>query len=569
VPAKPISKALATPLAAIAVVVVAATVINLPTLAFGQPAGHGADVNVNWLIAFASQFPADTLYPRWLPEQHHGAGSPAFFFYAPLPFYITASAFALPGLDLDPKVQVAVGFWIMTVLAGLSFLFYARSRVSATAAVIGALIYLTLPYHLEIDYWRRVAFGEYAAYIWVPLCLWSVDRLLRENRVSLSLAVSYALLITSHLPSALLMSGFILVYLLVGLERTKAARQLITFALSIALGTALAGAYLVPALLLQDSVHSEMLWTGDNEFTNWFFFDGSDEPNPGFTDRLFLVLVLSGGAFAVLWVDLARRRGRAVALGPGLPWLLFAALAWLLMTPLSLPLWHALPLLQKVQYPWRAALALDMATAMVLATALERAVAARDSLAKGVVAACAASLVLTTASGMWKARNHLEPFRSAAELAREAFLLETRHDAPAFLPVWVEVDEEEVPRLVGARERVQVPAGLGRATVTTWRARRIDIDLELEAAARVSVRQFYFPGWEAVEEGRRLAIEPEPPAGLIAFEAPAGRYRVALRLAPLAEETGGAALSAAAALVLAGVWAARLRRRRRAAHKDP
>src|SRR3954447_10265335 len=50
-----------------------------------------------WLDQFARELTPGTLYPRWLPQSHHGLGSPVFYYYPPFAFYL-GSVFVFAGL---------------------------------------------------------------------------------------------------------------------------------------------------------------------------------------------------------------------------------------------------------------------------------------------------------------------------------------------------------------------------------------------------------------------------------------------------------------------------------------
>ena len=77
-------------LTCLALVAVVATLICLPTFIYGAPYGHDTVYHMVYLSDFTAQLRDGDWYPRWLTHLNGGAGSPAFFFYAPVPFYIGA-----------------------------------------------------------------------------------------------------------------------------------------------------------------------------------------------------------------------------------------------------------------------------------------------------------------------------------------------------------------------------------------------------------------------------------------------------------------------------------------------
>ena len=104
---------------------------------------------------------------------------------------------------------------------------------SAAAACIAAIVYLLLPYHLEIDLWRRQAFGEFTAYLWIPLILIFTRRIVSSSRGFTGLAASYAGLLYTHIPVALLFSPFLLAYAVLYAPRDELVSRITRFFLSL------------------------------------------------------------------------------------------------------------------------------------------------------------------------------------------------------------------------------------------------------------------------------------------------------------------------------------------------
>jgi hypothetical protein len=185
------------------------TVACLPLLHQGAMTGHSLHYNLAWAEGFGAQLRGGEPYPRWLVDGNAGGGSPAFFFYAPLPYYLTT----LPQLfcpGCAAPVRLAQGEWLILLLAGAAFYRFARRAAPPAAALGGALLYTLLPYHFTIDLLERQALGEFAAFIWPPLLLLAVERVAaRACGGAAGLALAWAGLLFTHLPSALLFAPFL------------------------------------------------------------------------------------------------------------------------------------------------------------------------------------------------------------------------------------------------------------------------------------------------------------------------------------------------------------------------
>src|SRR5690606_25388094 len=249
-------------------------------------------------------------YPRWLMHLNHGAGSPVFYFYGPLPFYIAAvPALLLAGSKLT--IQLAFAEWLLIALSGLAFYRYARGgSFGVASSFICAALYMVLPYHFEIDLWRRQDLGELANYIWMPLLLYYTDKTFEGREAMVGLAIVYALLMLSHLPSALLFSIALGCYVLVTLWHQRSCRYLHRFVAALGLGIALTGIYWVPALFSEQYVRADQLWTPYFDYHRWFFpvEVPPDSHSRAFVDRLFSVIATTTIMFAMFWLVAFRWR---------------------------------------------------------------------------------------------------------------------------------------------------------------------------------------------------------------------------------------------------------------------
>jgi len=251
------------------VLLLAAVVLMAPSLALGTLISHSSPQNLTWASQFSEQFRAGVLYPRWMPDSFDGLGSPAFYFYPPVPFWIDALVSVATANLLSVPYRLAVTTALILFVSGVTMHAWLRqTTASATAALVGAVAYMAAPYHL-LDHYTRGAFAEFTAYALLPLVMLAIRRTVEERRWGLPLlAGSYAALLASHLPTALLCSVTVIpAYVLFS---TRSPARLLRCAAGGVLGIGLAAAYLVPALALQGWISSEQLWASFYRPENWF-----------------------------------------------------------------------------------------------------------------------------------------------------------------------------------------------------------------------------------------------------------------------------------------------------------
>ncbi len=526
-----------------------------PMLWYGASNGHSIIYNLVWLKSFSTQLMQGDWYPRWLMDMNHGAGSPAFYFYAPLPFYLAS----IPDLlvpDGKLTLLLAWGEWLILGLSGAAFFQYARRRYSLSVAWFCAVIYMLLPYHFEINLWRRQDIGELTNYIWMPLILYYTEKLFDGRRAFAGLAMCYALMMLSHLPSALLFSIAIGGYVAMLLWFRHSWRHLPRFTAAIAVGILLAGVYWVPALTSEQYVRSEKLWTPYFDFHHWFF-PLNDAPHHDlgsrdFADRLFTMIGVSTAIFSLCWLPAFRWR-ETIGTKKLFGCLVLIGVAWFLMSPLSTFVWETAPELWKVQFPWRIAMVVDLAAAIAVLHALHCLQVHRDWFS-------ALALVIALAALSWgmltmNVKHKLDPFDNPWWITGRDTAVRNGLDAPEYTTAWNRSTSADTSAEIAGAEQLVYEADAGAIDIVQWLPRHIALQVNLQKPVALRVRQFYFPNWRAtLESGQALVLTPAEQTGLLEMNLPAGDYRLDLRLEKLPQEWIGLGVSLGGlALLIGGV----------------
>ncbi len=401
----------------------------------------------------------------------------------------------------------------------------------------------------------------------MPLILHCTEHLLdagnAEPRFAIAgLGLAYAALMFSHLPSGLLFSICLGAYVLVRQLRACSPPALRRFAAGIALGVALAAVYWVPALFAQQYIQSDKLWTPYFDFHRWLYPATAEQGNP-FARRLIALIDVTTLVFALLcaavWLQGRARFARL------LPALVLMGCAWFLISPASVWLWEYAPALWKVQFPWRAVIAMDFATAIAAMFALQ---GLRDRIEPRqavLVAGAGAALLFCLATA--DIRNTLGPVDNARAITTGFYAVRDGLDAPEYTTPWSQLSPRDIvsdDRLFD--DEIDYNEQNGVVRVVEWAPREIALNVKLQRPTDLEIRQFYFPHWKVFAQNLRIALHPQPAkrTGLMRIRAPAGQYQLRLAMVPLVQELIGGAVSLVALLVvfalLRGQLAAALRR---------
>jgi hypothetical protein len=522
------------------VLAAAAALLLLPSLVLGTLISHSSPQNLTWASQFAEQVRAGILYPRWMPGSFDGLGSPAFYFYPPLPFWIDALVSVITANALSVSYRLAVTTTVILFLSGLAMhTWLLRIGGKRTAALVGAIAYMAAPYHL-FDTYTRGALAESTAYAVLPVVMLGLRLTLEKVRWGLPLLVlAYAALLLSHLPTALLCSiTAIPAYVLFS---TRSPALLLRCAAGGALGIGLAAIYLLPAIELQPWISADELWTSFYRASNWFVMAPERWVDPD-TMRVIGSIVLAaallavGLSFALLQLpdgEGRRQLGFWVAL----------SLACLILVAGLVPWFWDMPLVGKVQFPWRLLMVVEFAllTALCLTPLAElRRIVVYVFAAAGVALVPGAVLIVTDA-------------RARIEFVARTGALD-RHDVKEYQPAGYKLAGSRYADL-GVEQLKDTPAITCTPAAATCRADgerfgALRVTVDSGAPTSVVLRRFFFPAWK-LDAG--FPLGPSEPLRLVSFTTPAGHTVARLDRAALPVERWGWVISGVSLLLLAGL----------------
>jgi hypothetical protein len=438
---------------------------------------------------------AGNVYPRWLPELNSGAGSPVFYFYGPLPFYLTAPF----QLVVGPRETVVLGIWLMLGLSGQAFYSFASSFTKTMSAVAASIAYMAMPYHFLVDVWVRSDFGELAAYIMIPLCLLCASRLSVRVSWAFGLAASYSGLLAAHLPSALLFTPFLVATCAYVAWRGNFVDISLKCMFAACLSVALAASYVVPAISYQYMIHAD----------HWSAYRPSQ--NPLFShlqigiDLLLDAIVANSALVIAIYAMILLASGQLLKM---IPWLLIATTVIFFVSPLAAGLWDSLPaLFDKVQFSWRSLILLDVALCMLFALSLDGRIvsfhAVLGLMLLNVIAASIVFLVLGARGGPAGLMRRSEPY--------EDFLIQARFQPIEYLPSCLTIQGNEWS--AGGPERI-----LARS---------------MKEMTQSQLAVFYYPFLDARSGGNSVFAYCDAKTGFMSVGPHKGPVTVKPRLLPL------------------------------------
>jgi len=572
-----------TPLFPISVLILAGIILTAPVLIYGIPffSDDAVTHHAVWYVRFSEQLWAGDLYPRWLMGMNNGLGSPVFFYYPPVLFFVTSLLRPFFRGDSHGWYQLGLSASAALIASGICAYAWLKQIADRNSALTAAVLYMATPYHLASDLYVRGALAEYWAFIWMPLILFFVHRLVQGQRLAVAgCALSYALLVMTHLPTTLIFSPIPVCYAFYMASPSRRIRDTGWTVGALTLGAGVSFVYLWPALTTQQFVFLERMTAGYFSYKNWLFFTNlSIWP----IEKLLVLLTTADLAIIACCTFLITRAGANVVTARlNAFWYVVASAGILMMTQLSAPIWLGVSVLRKIQFPWRFNAIVSLATTALLAMAIS-AFKKRESRSLRIAITTASLFIFAwipaTGWAIWQAY----PFHNAdqEEVNYKTREIEQEREVPEYYPRWnlpmaemnweSSVNEEEwdgqlnkkfeslvqrVGESGGTLSKVKIIEGTGEVKVIDWNPGEIRLQTATSTGMRLYVSQFYYPNWTAqlFSESSKLDIQPSRPDGLISLFVPQGEHEVLLRLKQSSAETVGQITSLTSiAIVLAYV----------------
>jgi hypothetical protein len=208
---------------------------------------------------------------RWLPNLVGLYGYPFFNFYAPLSYYVAVFFHLLGfGILFSLKLTIFLGF----LSSGIGMYYFARDMFGSKPALISAISYIFVPYHL-VDIYVRGDLAEFFCFGFLPLIFLFMHRLAvtKKHKYIVLTSLCYGLLVLTHNITAMLFSFICVGYICyLSVTNGKKIEVFSKLALSLLLGLGLSVFFWLPALLEKKFTNLELITTGYLDIKNHFIY---------------------------------------------------------------------------------------------------------------------------------------------------------------------------------------------------------------------------------------------------------------------------------------------------------
>ena len=480
------------------------------------------------------------IWPRWASLEAHGYGAPIFNFNYMLPYFIIRFFWQLTGSLLHGSQ-----LFMMATLLGSAFGMYVfvASLFSVSAAILAAVVYAYMPYHLMTVYLYG-GYGEALAFVWLPLFAYFYVQFIKapSKRWNGVLAVvMLALLILTHNLSALMAIPFIYSLVFVVSSDVPVSVRIRNTVISAASSILLTTWFWLPSIAEQQYTKLSVLFEKETALRRYFFqmiapivensFSALRLIPPSYYSYAIGIPTILIFCFTTLFLFQQIMSGKGWKEEKTRIGIFY--LTWFIVTlgmtrAWSEPLWKLLPAqMNFLSYPYRFFFLNAFATAILAGFVLTR---LRAMYPQNITNLFSVGLIAFT---VWQGVIYAHPaidrfgfgetYFSYEQTVREAPFTHKNMGYIEFIPRTA--DSDFVNGLDGsqAHPRVEIISGQGSVELTKQQAQDLYIRVLAEDSVQLRVNILYFPGWQGVLHGVKKFPKVDAQGRMI-FVLPKGRY---------------------------------------------
>lgn len=520
------------------------------------------------------------LFPRWVGILGFGYGYPLFNFYPPLIYYL-GELFHLSGFSFiwSIKLMIISGF----ILAAWGIYYLIKDLLGRWPAILGAAVYTYFFYH-AVNVYVRGALAEFFAMAVLPFVFLFLHKLYRKSNLknSFYFGLSLAMLILTHpliaLP-AVIFIGFSFLFHLFLLKEGK-GNFVKYFMAGTVIGLTLSAFFWLPSLAekkytLTDKVLTTELADYKKHFvcpyqfwySPWGYGGSGEDCQSGLTFQLGKIPILLAAVSLALSLLVRKKRRHYY-------FFVFLSLFSLFMaTGYSSFIWDNVSYLAYLQWPWRFLTFTALFVSIVSSYAvyyLERSFDSLRSLRTTVPVVPVITIIIVIVT-IVKYQQYFRPQKliAATDKERTAFAeiaWRVSGTSYEFVPKGVKTKKTVFKTTTLAIEEKDLPQSpyqlvSGQAAVRVKKDNFTKKIFNVNAATPLVFRlnTYYFPGWEAVIDGEKTAINDGNDLKLITVNVPPGTHTVEFRFVNTPVRTASEIISVSTVIFLIGCFFLRRR----------
>lgn len=516
----------------------------------GIPVGADFQNHFRFALPFYDEILKGNYLPGWLAESNNGFGDPRFRFYPPMLYYVLCF---VRFLTSDWYIATIIVFGFFTFTGALGVYFWTKQSFSNATAILAALFFTLIPYHLA-QLFQASLLAEFAAASFLPFSFLFVERLTTNNyekengrndlsRISFDiagLACSYSLIVISHLPTTVVASISLCLFALLLVDYKNNLKSLFWCGGAIILS-------LISSSWFWFRMVSELSWiqAGENvssqhyAYWNNFLFSPYSLTNlNSWFGSLILALTL---IYFLPSINIIHRLFNSESFNKLTDLLnisqietptlrkrllvhfLIITFTVFMTTDLSRPVWAIVPKLKDIQFPYRWLTITSVLVCPLIAASL---IVWKKSLKKNVLRPILlVSLVIVLLAYIYTIKEFII---SSDFIDRQTFYeqIEKSRSGRSFKD-WLPKDAKELKDLLPLEENID--AGKRTVTIINWDSHNKQFIVDEGTEKTLRIRTYNYPLWQAfaINEGQKSQLKTQSESdGTLLVEIPTSKSEI-------------------------------------------
>jgi uncharacterized membrane protein len=475
----------------------------LPIQIIGVPSALDMETNLRFAAAFQDAFASGNLFPSWAND-NFGYGSIGIRFYPPLSLFLLAVTQLLTN-DWFVALIANLYFWLLVGCVGIYL--FVKEWGTPVQGLLAASLFAVVPQHVA-EVFQAFAFAEYAAWSILPYCFLFVTRICRGGtwKDTFLFAVAFSLLILTHIPTTIIATFSLPVYVLSIVDWRKfrtVSVSLISALVITLLATSFRWILLLKELTWVQHNGPENYEPGFYNFNSWLFpssmmshsFLWLETAGRVFDVTIVITLLLAVPAFFYCFTssDNKSSSNRKVIAAS----LMTAIFSFFMLSRMSYYVWSNIVFLQKIQFPTRWLSVLSLSCVVSFALAMPKLLREFPRYSRLIIYPALAVVVAMMVHNAAELVIPSGPLTNH-EMARIDVKLKSEPIWKSWWPVWAKKEALE--------NSERVVAGPRGFEVTSWEPESKEFTVLPGKAQTIVVKNFYYPLWKATVNGQPVVL---------------------------------------------------------------
>jgi uncharacterized membrane protein len=480
----------------------------------------------SWAWQFIEALKEGVIYPRWLPLNSWGYGSPLFILYSPLAYYLTALFTIFTGSVI---MAMNITKFLALFLSGAGMFFLVKEFYSEKIALLTSSFYIVFPYNI-FQFYFIGTFASTISFIWFsPMILFTYRYMRdRQHRDVLYAGFCYGGLILTHIINAYMFTFVLVAFITCMAIAERKPGYLMGMPLIIVTGFLISSAYIVPVIFEKQYFTMSAFISYGYNFSDFFILPDMTHKLPHdslwpayyntFVSFILFLIVIFILSFILMLKSERVKTFKGID-SINIFFICIAIGSLFLLFGISSFIWVNIPFFKYIQFPYRWLNITSFAVVFLSGVIFYAQYSHHKMKNKHGLYIVIFFLLFVLLDYKYINSAHIFPKQSLMPVKAVNWNYEK--------PKWV--DYEKIDKDEEIEHPVVIKKGEGNAEVVAWKSAERVIVVNARKHLTLRIRTFYFPGWKAYVDGVETEIKIEKNIGAMLVDIPKGKHSLVVR----------------------------------------